>query len=825
MHFCFQIITKQWDEVVRSISALSKASLAKATPHEFLESVHVYVLSNILRRPIIIVTDLLLTSSGSHLGEDSHIAGIYLPLEWPPIKCCKTPIILGFSQGHFCPLLSETTFSPKSKEPLFPLVTKDFSFLPVRFLSQQEEHKACELVQSYFIVKEANISFGMDGEVPVPCAVLSYKDLPLEMNTVMEHFKMCEQNYHQQIAQGQHRGQNEASLFHQLHIDSQTKVAPMRSFSQSYQMSLKNQAIKDKVKAERILSEKNVEEERWSNVGRCIIRGCNRQGNALRNNFCDSCWGKFSMSGVGAGSISLHQRQLEMFTNQSGGAGPDFNQLKTKNTVHIEPSAPPASRLTSLETPVSMLEERCHNKCGFRCSQETYPYCHECFNLFEANHPVHQGSSFISNREGPFSLGIASSNLNDINNPNGNLMLFSPSPLPALKCPFADSSFRVEHTLAKEGNNDDHVQIKPSERSSPEIKKLRMKSRVKSEDGQELIMQLIPEGVLEVTNPSGMQGLYKASKLSRLAMSDKKQPSEEEDIIYMSGESATCVSPYCEEKTDLPYKLCDKCQAVLKAQKQKKAEGNITNKSSVDLQREKLSLIQIGHMDNHNFQAPKKQEAKEQREAKHRQRGKPCVTSGCLNYGDPVNSDLCSSCYNKLAIKEYEKLNQDAKFRAKGLSRRPNASATDRKVGNEPATRWTEQSLLSFAPSSSSHNAAEKPAKAHTVNLPVSAFCTNITSLSPSSGGSMHGSLENFPTFDINTFNQCFAHEYDKFRNQTSAGLKRCKVTACTNYGNPSKGGYCNSCHAKKEEKRYEERVALFGENVPDGRSSQQNSI
>ncbi|RUS90757.1 hypothetical protein EGW08_001468 [Elysia chlorotica] len=812
-----KIISQQWEEVVRSISALSKSSISKAAPHELLESVHIYVLSNILRRPIIVVTDTV-PSNGSDFEDDSHIAGMYLPLEWPPIKCCKTPIILGFSKGHFCPLLSE---AKNKKEPFFPLVTADFCSLPIRFLSQQEEHKASELVQCYFIVKEANIPFIMHGRVPVPCAVLNYKDLPVEMNTVIEHFKLCE---HQKMCQqpvpgAQHGGRDEAKLLHQLHMDSQTKVAPMRSFSQSYQMSLKNQEIKVIAQAGKNMSEKKAPEDVCSGVQRCVIKGCQRVGNALRGNFCDICWNGFAGGEVGIGSMPGSQMQFGEIAMVPG-----FNQPEIGNAVPTEPSAPPASRLNSLEGPISMLDERCHNKCGYRCSQETYPYCHECFTFTGVNQQGPQGSTAISD-------------LNDINNPAGNLMLFSPPPPPNVQSPFLGNTLTI-HTQGEKGNNNHHKLIKMS---TSETKKTLLENKMGSVNDQALTEQMIPGAVKAATRPAESQGHHEALQLNELALSDRKQSPDEDreaDIIYISAEAINCVSPFCEEKVNLPNKLCDKCQAVLlKAQKQHKSEaivstflgnGTDTTRRNEALHRQKLSEMQTGHKDKPTIQAAQDQEAKQKTEMKFRQRGKPCITSGCLNYGDPVNADMCSSCYMKLALREYEKLKRDSKVRARAQWGVPVANVAERKA-DAGSTLPTDQSLIfCFAPSSSSHSAqTKKPTKANTVTLPVSAFCTNKTSLNPSSGyrDSMHCSLENFPTVDINAFNQGFAQEYDKFRDQTSAGLKRCKVPACSNYGNPSKGGFCNSCHVKREEKRYEERIALFGENVPDCWSCQQNSI
>ncbi|GFS12433.1 tumor necrosis factor, alpha-induced protein 3 [Elysia marginata] len=803
-----KIISQEWEEVVRSISSLNKASIAKSVSSEFLESVHIYVLSNILRRPIIIVTDQDIPSSGCNAEEDSQIAGIYLPLEWIPIKCCKTPLILGYSQGKFCPLLSEVAVRPNKKDLLFPLVTRDFCSLPVRFLNQLEEHRASELIQRYFIVKEASIPMGTTGEAPAPCSLLNYKDLPPEMSTVVEHFKLCEHLKYQLLAQGgQSHGHTEARLLQQLHNESQTKVAPMRSFSESYHMSQRNQAGKEIGQAQRYL----MSEEKAAEEGLGAVGGFNSQGYASRGKFCEPK----------AEHMSEITKQLEQtVVNQTGtAAGAVVNSFGTANAAYTVPTAPPASGLFSLEEPLSMLDERCQNKCGYRCSKQTYPYCHECFNLTAANQQVRCGSEVCSYEKGLSFLGVAPFHINDINDPQGNLMLFSPSPPQSVGNPLACSSLRAEETQEKKDNSKYQEHSKVPKSPSSQTTPLLPEGRNNLSTNQKRIMQPIPERVRKIIHPVNDQ------ELNRMAMSERKQDGEEDcNVICVSAESPVCVSPYCKETVSSPNMLCDNCQAVLlRAQRYHNPEmnasatlGNVVSERSLQLQAQKLNQIQTGQKDSLAFQRYQEQKIRQQWEMRSRQIGKPCVSPGCVNYGDPVHADMCSSCYNRLAVREYEK-----------LKREHTRSRNDKKAKTEIIGVVNQYNQPCFAPSSSSHNEASRPVKANTVNLPVSAFVTNKSSVSvsPGSRGSLHGSLDDFATFDINAFNQGFVHEYEKFRDQSASGLKKCKMPACTNYGNFSKGGFCNSCYADKEKKRDEERIAMFGENVPDCWSSQQNSI
>ena len=728
--------------------------------------------------------------AADHCEQDSHISGIYLPLEWPPIKCCKTPLILGFSEGHFCPLLSETSSTPIMNELYFPLVTRNSPFLPVRFLSQHEEHKVSELVQSYFIIKEAIIPLGADGAAPAPCIILNYRNLPPQMDTVMEHFKVCEQLARQQPAEiAELHGKNEMALRHQLQINSQTKVVPMRSFSESYHM--RNQASREKAQGQGCLSDEDTRTGSTTNV--------------------------------------------QDILNQTESIGLGFNPFDPENTGRTVPTAPPASRLNSIEEPVfmpSMMDERCHNKCGYRCSKQTYPYCHECSNFMQANHPVPPFSKNANETggEGLSFLGLTTPNMNDVSTPQGNLMLFSPLPSPVATDPLAGQALKIEEAKNLRGKTNEGRNSKLSENAFIATNELPPQTRTKLANGQSMMVQLVPGGVMEIILPAENQEHLKALELKGTAMSERRQSAEEEDIIYVSAESASCVSPFCKETVSTPNKLCGKCQAILlRAQKPHKPEGDVQaatgygiGQMTEEFQAHKLHQIQSGSKNSQGSPSSKAQGTQNlQNEVKVRQRGKPCVTTGCLNYGDPVNADMCSACYNKLAMKQYEKFRREHhKVRAEAQS----AQSPGRKARTEPI-KVADESMSSIAPSSSFHHRVARPAKAHTVTLPTSAMVTNKTSLSPGSRGSVHGSLENFATFDINAYNQDFAQEYDKFRDQSSSGLKRCKAAACSNYGNPSKGGFCNSCSAKREEKRIQERIARYGENVPDGFSTHQNSI
>ncbi|KAL8592744.1 hypothetical protein ACOMHN_045898 [Nucella lapillus] len=98
-------LSREWAEVAHCVDPDQRGS-STAAPHRFLEAVHVYTLANVLRRPVVVVTDpTLRTFSGLSL-QDNDLGGIYLPLEWPPQHTWGTPVVLAYTHCHFSPLLA-----------------------------------------------------------------------------------------------------------------------------------------------------------------------------------------------------------------------------------------------------------------------------------------------------------------------------------------------------------------------------------------------------------------------------------------------------------------------------------------------------------------------------------------------------------------------------------------------------------------------------------------------------------------------------------------------------------------------------------------------
>lgn len=119
-------------------------------PGAALEQLHIFVLAHILRRPIVVYGVKCVKSfRGEDLGY-ARFEGVYLPLLWEPTFCCKSPIALGYTRGHFSALVPMEPDTPdnlgagaildagESQVVFLPLMTHDAKLLPVHFITQAE---------------------------------------------------------------------------------------------------------------------------------------------------------------------------------------------------------------------------------------------------------------------------------------------------------------------------------------------------------------------------------------------------------------------------------------------------------------------------------------------------------------------------------------------------------------------------------------------------------------------------------------------------------------------------------------------------------------
>lgn len=99
---------------------------------------HVLALAHVLRRPIIVIAETMLRDSEGIALAPIPFGGVYLPLEVPPSRCHRTPLLLAYHSAHFSPLVTvdegHIFGEDKNEGVSIPLIDPDVGqLLPVLF--------------------------------------------------------------------------------------------------------------------------------------------------------------------------------------------------------------------------------------------------------------------------------------------------------------------------------------------------------------------------------------------------------------------------------------------------------------------------------------------------------------------------------------------------------------------------------------------------------------------------------------------------------------------------------------------------------------------
>ena len=152
----------EWSEILRictnqrrrrpTTDSLRRYSTLR--PHyESLEEVHVFGLSHVLRRPVIVVADEYIRDMNGEPLAPVYFGGIYLPLECSPSSCFKSPLVLAYDSSHFSPLVarkdrevaekqrknSRLRHMQSKQDTVMPLVDYNGSLLPLLFAFDPEK--------------------------------------------------------------------------------------------------------------------------------------------------------------------------------------------------------------------------------------------------------------------------------------------------------------------------------------------------------------------------------------------------------------------------------------------------------------------------------------------------------------------------------------------------------------------------------------------------------------------------------------------------------------------------------------------------------------
>lgn len=186
---------EEWEKIVKMASPVSSSN---GLQFDSLEDIHIFVLSNILRRPIIVIADQVVRSmkSGSSISP-LNVGGIYLPLQWPPAECYKYPIVLGYDSQHFAPLITIKDSGPEIRAvPLINPGRGGFEELKVHFLMEKEQQQKERLLKDYLqLIEIPVIGLGYDATRIINAARLDEGNLPEDMNLMEDYLQLVNHEY------------------------------------------------------------------------------------------------------------------------------------------------------------------------------------------------------------------------------------------------------------------------------------------------------------------------------------------------------------------------------------------------------------------------------------------------------------------------------------------------------------------------------------------------------------------------------------------------------------------------------------------------------
>ncbi|XP_028414019.1 tumor necrosis factor alpha-induced protein 3-like [Dendronephthya gigantea] len=141
---------EQWDEDWRKTVELASTNSLNA-----LGEIHIFVLANLLRRPILVLCDDILRGNYDESLSDVNLGGIYLPLLCDSVDCVKSPVVIGYHQGHFMALVM-TEDGSATGEDMFrmnknavPLVKYNGEPMQLHFVLPDELQSSDRLLREY----------------------------------------------------------------------------------------------------------------------------------------------------------------------------------------------------------------------------------------------------------------------------------------------------------------------------------------------------------------------------------------------------------------------------------------------------------------------------------------------------------------------------------------------------------------------------------------------------------------------------------------------------------------------------------------------------
>ena len=209
----------EWEEVIRHISQTEFPFGPSGAQFGSLEEIHIFVLANILRRAIIVLSDETLRGPYGDSYSPINFGGIYLPLLWDSVDCVKSPLVIGYANGHFTAVVSiedgkldlGTENNPalsSSTNCLHAVPLVKFGGvepLPVHFLYDHEEPLASGRLRQYLDCAKVSISSNLgDTRQTVLVAKLHFSEQPRCMKELIDgYFTKAREEYERVLRHSQ----------------------------------------------------------------------------------------------------------------------------------------------------------------------------------------------------------------------------------------------------------------------------------------------------------------------------------------------------------------------------------------------------------------------------------------------------------------------------------------------------------------------------------------------------------------------------------------------------------------------------------------------
>ncbi|CAF2765098.1 unnamed protein product [Rotaria sp. Silwood2] len=182
-------LDEEWNELCDLVRYENSEDGQIASHLEFLEAVHIFSISNMLRRPIIVLSEDVIRNKNGEAISVNDLFGIYLPILSTPNECITEPIVLAYDRSHFCALQTSDRSVEGALDNRLPLyLSIDHAYenvsLPIRFLGDDEniEHSN-NLLRDYLRVQKLEYRFDdISSPLSILYAELGSKHLRLNNN-------------------------------------------------------------------------------------------------------------------------------------------------------------------------------------------------------------------------------------------------------------------------------------------------------------------------------------------------------------------------------------------------------------------------------------------------------------------------------------------------------------------------------------------------------------------------------------------------------------------------------------------------------------------